>query len=77
MEARVTKWGNSLGIRMPSVIADKMQIKEGTTVELELRNEELIVRRKKYELEELLQGVTEENRHNETDWGAPSGKEAW
>ncbi|WP_306798706.1 AbrB/MazE/SpoVT family DNA-binding domain-containing protein [Oceanobacillus saliphilus] len=28
-------------------------------------------------LEELLAGVTEENRHEEIDWGKPEGKEIW
>lgn len=35
------------------------------------------VRPKPVTLEWLLEGVTEENRHPETDWGAPVGKEFW
>lgn len=30
-----------------------------------------------YALEELLARVTQVNRHGETDWGAPTGKEVW
>lgn len=29
------------------------------------------------ELQELLDQVTPENRHNEFDWGVPIGKETW
>ena len=33
--------------------------------------------KKKYTLEELLEGVTPENSHEATDWGYPVGKEFW
>jgi antitoxin MazE len=33
--------------------------------------------KKKYTLEELLEGVTPENSHEATDWGHPVGKEFW
>jgi antitoxin YefM len=32
---------------------------------------------KKYELTKLLSKVTQENKHEETDWGSPVGKEEW
>ena len=28
-------------------------------------------------LEDLLNGISEDNRHPETDWGPPVGKEVW
>jgi len=31
----------------------------------------------KLTLESLVAGITPENRHQETDWGTPAGKEAW
>lgn len=34
-------------------------------------------RQHRYTLEELLQGITDENRHPEFDWGKPVGKEIW
>jgi antitoxin component of MazEF toxin-antitoxin module len=33
--------------------------------------------RKTYELKELVLGITARNRHRETDWGEPQGKESW
>jgi antitoxin component of MazEF toxin-antitoxin module len=33
--------------------------------------------RKKYELTELVAGITRKNRHQETDWGYPQGEESW
>ena len=32
---------------------------------------------REYELHELVEAITLENRHNETDWGAPVGREVW
>jgi antitoxin YefM len=34
-------------------------------------------KRKKYDLNELSSKITPENRHEETDWGSPVGKEEW
>lgn len=31
----------------------------------------------KTRLDDLVAGITDENRHGETDWGAPVGKEEW
>ncbi len=42
----------------------ELRIKKGRTV-----------RKRKYTLAQLLEGVTEENRHPEVDWGRPVGKE--
>jgi antitoxin component of MazEF toxin-antitoxin module len=42
----------------------ELRIKKGRTV-----------RKRKYTLAQLLEGVTEKNRHPEVDWGPPVGKE--
>jgi antitoxin MazE len=34
-------------------------------------------RRAEYTLEELVNQITPENLHGETDWGKPVGREAW
>jgi antitoxin MazE len=33
--------------------------------------------RRRYELSELVSRITPGNRHRETDWGQPQGKEPW
>ena len=40
----VRKWGNSLAVRIPAVLAGQMDVKDGAQVELTVRNGELIVR---------------------------------
>ena len=35
------------------------------------------IRRKHYDLDELLKGITSKNKHDPVDFGPPSGKEVW
>ncbi len=79
METRVAKWGNSLALRVPSAFAQEARIQEGTSVELSVVDGRLIVTPLplKYSLDELIGGVTDENRHDETDWGPTAGAEVW
>ncbi|WP_240415626.1 AbrB/MazE/SpoVT family DNA-binding domain-containing protein [Paenibacillus periandrae] len=79
MNMKVQKWGNSLGIRIPGPFAEQLNITEGSEVELFLLDKELIIRptRQKLKLEDLLAGVTPENRHHEIDFGKPKGNETW
>ncbi len=32
---------------------------------------------REYRLDELVEGITPENQHSETDWGPPQGAESW
>jgi len=48
-------------------------------VDIAVENGAIIVRpsaQSKYSLQELLALVTDQNRHSETDWGPPVGREA-
>jgi antitoxin MazE len=51
----------------------------GTVVSIEVVNNTIVVSpvRKKYSLDELLEGVTPELIGGEYDWGASVGKEVW
>lgn len=76
MLMNVTKWGNSLGLRIPRAIANKVGIHEGTPVDISIENHHIIVK-KSYSLESLLDHVTLENIHEETLTGSTRGKEFW
>ena len=52
------------------------RIGECDTVEGSVRGGE-IVARPAYSLPELVDQITPENRHRQTDWGKPSGREQW
>jgi antitoxin MazE len=73
-ETQMAKWGNSLAVRIPKAIVKKAQLAEGDRLSLDLADDGSIVlrpRRRKYSLDQLVSGITPQNRHNETDWGAP------
>jgi antitoxin MazE len=79
MIAKIQKWGNSLGVRIPKSLAQDAELRDGTSVDLRMENGRLVIvpAAKKYTLEELVSQITPENRHPETDWGPPVGKEVW
>ena len=80
MTVRVTKWGNSLAIRLPKPAAEAAQIGEGDPLDLIVSRPgavELRARNRKPSLKELVAKITSENRHEETDWGGVMGREIW
>lgn len=80
MKLQLAKWGNSLALRLPRNILDAAKLTEGDILELQVREDGTLVIKPaipKYQLDELLSGMTEDNRHPETDWGPPRGNEVW
>ena len=77
METQVRRWGNSLAVRIPRAFAREMQLDEGRTVELTLSEGKIVLAPAPagYDLDQLIAGITPENRHVETDWGEPAGSE--
>ena len=79
MKSRMSKWGNSLALRIPKMIGSDLNLEDGTEVELSVQDGSIIITpvSSKYELEDLIRGITAENRHTETNWGSPRGDEVW
>ncbi|KUK12725.1 MAG: Transcriptional regulator/antitoxin, MazE [Moorella sp. 60_41] len=77
MQPHVQKWGNSLGIRIPLSLAQKVGLREGTPVDLQVEQDAIIIRRKKHSLEQMLAQVTSDNTHGEIDTGPQVGREIW
>lgn len=77
--ATLKKWGNSIGLVLPAGILKATHLTSGSKVEIDIADGALVIRKAAAQprLEELCAGITEENRHAETDWGGPQGKEAW
>ena len=79
-EATISKWGNSLAVRIPLAIARQAGLGEGDSVTITPDpNGGILLRpsRRKYALSELVARITPKNRHRETDWGPPRGEESW
>ncbi|MEO7794844.1 MAG: AbrB/MazE/SpoVT family DNA-binding domain-containing protein [Thermoanaerobaculia bacterium] len=80
MNAKIQKWGNSLGLRIPKPFADQVGLEAQGEVELTLVHGTLVIRPLQppaFTLEGLLAGVTKRNRHDEVESGAPVGREGW
>ena len=79
MRTRIGKGGNSLAVRLPKAFVDELGLAEGSEVELTLRDGQLVLSAagREYALKELVDGITAANRHQETDWGRPTGREVW
>lgn len=77
-DTQVSKWGNSLAVRIPRGIAKGARLAEGDRVTLDLAPDGGIVMRsagRKYSLQQLVSRITTRNRHSETGWEAPAGRE--
>ena len=75
---QLAKWGNSLALRIPRELAQSAKLREGDPVTLSVAAEGRVVvsaTRRKYRLKDLVSRITAKNRHGETDWGNPVGKE--
>lgn len=62
MEIKLKKWGNSIGLRIPSKIAKSYGIDENTIVELTASKDGLILRKKQTapSLDEILASIPED-----------------
>ena len=79
MNAHFSKWGNSIALRIPNGVAKELQVSEGTIADLQVKDGSLVVTPvdvvPKYDINELIAGITPENLHGETDTGDPVGNE--
>jgi antitoxin MazE len=78
MRATVSRWGNSLGLRIPRGIAEDAGLAEGSLLDLRVENGRLIAEPVVVEnLESLLAKVTPKNVHRELLVDSPRGLEIW
>jgi antitoxin MazE len=84
MRVEFLKWGNSLALRVPKAFAQEIGAVVGKAANMEVRDGKLVVeiakpkrRRRGYTLEQLVAGISPENRHSELEWGPPVGNEVW
>jgi len=80
MQTKIKKWGNSLALRIPKLLASNVNLKLDKMVDISVEKGSIIITpisEKEYSLEKLLKGVNKNNLHGEFDTGAPVGKEIW
>lgn len=77
MEVAVTRWGNSLGVRVPKQLAQLVGLQEGRPVEIVADGNRLVMtpKRRRYTLAELLVDTTPADMHAAFVWGDDVGRE--
>jgi antitoxin MazE len=75
--ATISRWGNSLGIRIPRAALDEAHLEEGDQVSVtSVDGKVVIAKANKRSLDELIAKITPQNRHAET-FESSVGNEAW
>lgn len=75
MRTKVRKWGNSLGVRIPSVLAADAHLADGAEVEVTVRDGEIVIV-PVLSLPDLVARITPENLPELVD-DTPRGAEVW
>lgn len=79
-KGQMSKWGNSLAVRIPKEVAEKANLREGDSLILEVESQGTIALKAEDAiptLKQLVSKITKDNVHSEVDWGAPVGNEQW
>ena len=79
MQSSISRWGNSLAVRLPRHAVEGANLQEGSAVEVEVKEGTVVIKtvRKRFKLSDLLAQMEPEQKHKETDWGPAQGEEAW
>ena len=80
MEARLQKWGNSNGIRIPNTILKALNLKTNDKVDLIQEDDKIIIsksKNNKISLEERFKEYNGKNLAKDFEWDEPKGKEIW
>lgn len=81
---RICKWGNSLGLQLPQQVVEKMELKAGDKLVLEMEDGVVTLKKEsdvlvipRFRLEDLLKGY--DGYQNEEYWKdvEPVGEEVW
>ena len=80
MEARLQKWGNSLGIRLPNSIIKSLELKTNDILELEQVENKVIIsksNKEKISLKKRFEEYNGKNLAKDFTWDEPHGGEIW
>lgn len=77
MQTVVQKWGNSLGLRIPSLWAKDNNVRSGSKIEVIVEKGKIVILPQKKSLDDMLAMVMPDNIHSEVSTGNAVGKEEW
>jgi antitoxin MazE len=80
MRVVVKKWGNSASVRIPASVMTAAALSLDQAVDVREEAGRIIIepiRDQAFDIDDLVAGITDHNRHEAIDFGAPEGREAW
>lgn len=80
MQGVVKKWGNSAAVRIPASVLEAAHVRLDQPVDVREEGGRIVIEPLhplSYDLDALVAGITDENRHDCVEMGAPVGKEVW
>jgi antitoxin MazE len=77
VQVLISRWGNSLGLRLPRALTAEIGVTEGQKVEVRAEGGRLVVEpvRETYSLAKMMENVTPEAMREAWDWGDDVGRE--
>ena len=75
--SHIARWGASLAVRIPKPVAEQWGVQEGSAIEMISQGDQVVMRKKANDLDDMLDRVTEGNLHPGADTGPARGNEAW
>ena len=78
MTVKLQKWGNSMGVRIPKSIIEKVNLEENDELIIEQQDGKIVIfpAKKKLSLSDMMDQVTPANLHGEDEF-KPEGNEVW
>lgn len=81
MDAKIIKWGNSQGIRIPKMILDALKWSDNEDIVILTEGDKLIIKKAhphtRKNIKELFADYKDNYTPIDVDWGKPEGKEIW
>ena len=80
MKVVVRKWGNSASVRIPASVMEAAALSLDQTVDVREEAGRIVIEpihAETFDVDELVAGITEENRHDAVETGTPRGREFW
>ena len=80
MEVRLQKWGNSMGIRIPSNLLKSLDLNLNDKIDIKEEDNNIIISKSKKQnisLKERFDKYNGENLSKEFEWDEPVGNEIW
>ena len=80
MQGVVKKWGNGAAVRIPACVLEAAHVQVDQPVDVREEGGRIVIeplRPPACDLDALVAGITDENRHDTVDMGPPTGRETW